>query len=268
MTQYGWTNCPDDIGAQVRGLTASVQRLLADNLVGVYLHGSLAMNCFNPLRSDIDLLVVTDEQMSVETKRDVAELLLGCSSAPRPIEISFVRRPDVEAAEYPPAFDLHFGEDWRDRYTEQLANGAWQTWNDTIRRDVDLPGHFMITLKRGVVLVGAPILSIFGSVRPEHYAQSIVNDVQTAHSWIVENPVYGVLNLCRVRAYLDDGLVCSKDEGGVWGNQRLPEEYRPLIRWAIDRYRNGSGDEQAGPAECERFALEMEQSIAQSVGNT
>lgn len=267
MAQYGWANCPDEIGAQVRGFTASVQRLLADNLLGVYLHGSLAMNCFNPLRSDVDLLVATDEGMSVETKRDVAELLLCCSGAPRPIEISFVRRADVEAAEYPPAFDLHFGEDWRGRYTEQLADGAWKTWNDTVKRDVDLPGHFMITLKRGIVLVGAPIPAIFGAAPPEHYAISIVNDVQAAHEWIVKNPVYGVLNLCRVRAYLDEGLVCSKDEGGVWASRTLPKEYHPLITWTLDRYRNAPEGELGDPAACERFAVDMQQQIAQSLRN-
>jgi predicted nucleotidyltransferase len=28
---------------------------LSENLIGIYLHGSLAMNCFNPNRSDIPL---------------------------------------------------------------------------------------------------------------------------------------------------------------------------------------------------------------------
>ena len=263
MAQYGWDNCPDAVRIQIEGFTTAIQSLLADNLIGIYLHGSLAMNCFNPQRSDIDLLVVTDAIMSVEAKRDIAELLLCYSGQPRPIEVSFVRRADLQAAEYPPAFDFHFGEDWRGRYTEQLANGAWKTWNETVRRDVDLPSHFMITFRRGIVLVGEPISEIFGSIRPEHYAASIVNDISTAHEWIARNPVYGVLNLCRVYAYLEEGLVCSKDEGGVWGIGRLPEEHRALITWALDRYRNGSGDEQGDPAACERFAHHMEEKIEQ-----
>jgi hypothetical protein len=36
-------------------LLATLQDILKENLVGMYLHGSLAMDCFNPARSDIDL---------------------------------------------------------------------------------------------------------------------------------------------------------------------------------------------------------------------
>ena len=34
--------------------------ILQTNLVGVYLHGSAVMGCFNPLKSDLDLIVVVD----------------------------------------------------------------------------------------------------------------------------------------------------------------------------------------------------------------
>lgn len=37
----------------------STKDILGENLVGVYLHGSLAMGCFNPQRSDIDLIIDT-----------------------------------------------------------------------------------------------------------------------------------------------------------------------------------------------------------------
>ena len=33
--------------------------IFGKDLTGVYLHGSLAMGCFNPQKSDIDLMVVT-----------------------------------------------------------------------------------------------------------------------------------------------------------------------------------------------------------------
>ena len=40
------------------------ESILRDNLVGVYLHGSAVMGCFNPLKSDIDLIVVADRPLS------------------------------------------------------------------------------------------------------------------------------------------------------------------------------------------------------------
>jgi len=46
--------------AYIKLLESFVERnkeILEDSLVGIYLHGSAAMGCFNPAKSDIDLLV-------------------------------------------------------------------------------------------------------------------------------------------------------------------------------------------------------------------
>jgi len=55
---FGWSDCPDPIRGQVLGLLEALDALLGRNLAAVYLHGSLAMGCFNPQRSDLDLLVL------------------------------------------------------------------------------------------------------------------------------------------------------------------------------------------------------------------
>ena len=47
--------------------------ILGENLVGVYLHGSLAMGCFNPRSSDVDLLVVVREDIPPKVKRRYME---------------------------------------------------------------------------------------------------------------------------------------------------------------------------------------------------
>ena len=37
------------------------ESILGGNLVGVYLHGSSVMGCYNPMKSDLDFLVVVNE---------------------------------------------------------------------------------------------------------------------------------------------------------------------------------------------------------------
>ena len=37
------------------------QEIIKDNLTGIYLHGSAVMGCFNPEKSDLDLIVVVNE---------------------------------------------------------------------------------------------------------------------------------------------------------------------------------------------------------------
>jgi hypothetical protein len=61
-------------------LAADLAGVLGGDLVGVYRHGSLAMGCFNPDRSDVDLLVVTDNALSRGQRRAVAELMVARSA--------------------------------------------------------------------------------------------------------------------------------------------------------------------------------------------
>jgi hypothetical protein len=242
MPQYGWADCPDDIRDQIVGFVETLRQSFSDNLIGVYLHGSLAMGCFNPERSDVDLLVITKHGMSLEQKRAVAEALLRFSGSPRPFEISFLSQAQLHNQHYPPPFDFHYGDTWREQTQKQLTNGEWRAWNDTVRRDPDLPGHFMITTTRGISLYGELIAKIFPKVKREHYLASILGDVTHSLGVIAQNPVYTVLNACRVYWYLREGTICSKDEAGAWALDALPGDHGEVVRQALAVYRGDVDD--------------------------
>ncbi|WP_245850770.1 nucleotidyltransferase domain-containing protein [Paenibacillus herberti] len=83
------------------------------NLVGVHLHGSLAMGCFNPNKSDIDLLVVAQEKLSAETtKRIIKKLLKFHESMPneRGIELSIILECYLKNFVYPTPFEFHYSD--------------------------------------------------------------------------------------------------------------------------------------------------------------
>lgn len=43
------------------------RKIFGDELIGIYLHGSMAMGCFNPDKSDIDLIfVIRDHIMDTQ----------------------------------------------------------------------------------------------------------------------------------------------------------------------------------------------------------
>jgi len=108
-----------------------------------------------------------------------------------------------------------------------------------------------MTQSRGVCLHGTPIAEVFPPVPREDYLDSIMSDLDWAMERMVENPVYLVLNACRVFAYLSEGLILSKDEGGRWGLASLPLELHPPIALALDVYR---GDAEPGVLRAERLA--------------
>ena len=51
--------------------------------------------------------------------------------------------------------------------------------------------------------------------------------------------MYIILNLARVFAYVKDGLVLSKKEGGEWALDNVPEVYRSLLHNALKEYAEG-----------------------------
>lgn len=53
---------------------------------------------------------------------------------------------------------------------------------------------------------------------------------------IIDNPMYSILNLCRVLAYKKHELILSKQEGGRWVIVNLPEKDRGLILNAMLEY--------------------------------
>ncbi len=261
MAQFGWPDCPPPVRAQVGGFLAEVRELLGENLVGVYLHGSLAMGCFNPECSDIDLLVVTRTGMSVETKRAVIEMLLRCSGRPVPIEISFLREEDLHPWRYPTPFDLHYSETWRAQNERHLATGEWRGWNRTRYRDPDLAAHITITRHRGVCLHGEPIGDVFPEVPAEDYVAALLYDFEDARDEIAKNPVYGVLNLCRVYEYLLEGRISSKEEAGAWAVAAFPKVYGEVVEQALAAYRGRGDVGRFDEAALKRFARYVDERV-------
>ncbi len=262
---------PESALRQLTGLQAGIQTIIPDKLVGIYLHGSLALGCFNPQNSDLDLLVVTRRGLTAAEKRRAIALLLQQSRAPHPIEISFLRRNDLRPWRYPTAFDLHYGEDWRDRFTRDLASGAWRRWNARGQprpRDPDLAAHVTVLRARGRVLLGPPIAELFPTVPREHYLTSIRSDLVWARDRLAENPVYAILNACRVYSYVREGRIASKAEGGEWALGRPENELtgseRDAILQALAVYRGERARLEAQPDSVARLVDRLAELVASS----
>ncbi|MDE6420063.1 MAG: DUF4111 domain-containing protein, partial [Lachnospiraceae bacterium] len=136
---------------------------------------------------------------------------------------------------YPTPFELHFSITHLNWY-RQDADDYIQKMKGT---DKDLAAHFMIIYHRGRTLCGKEIRDVFSEVDRAYYLDSILSDIEDAAEEIAEQPVYMILNLCRVLAYKRDQLILSKKEGGEWGLTNIPEQYRELLVSAMDEYRTG-----------------------------
>jgi predicted nucleotidyltransferase len=226
------------------------QQLLGENLIGVYLHGSLAFNCFNPETSDIDFLVVVQDRLDAATKRRIANELIALSrDAPRKgLEMSIVTQASLRDFRYPTPFEFHFSNDWINRYKADEVD------LEAERDDPDLAAHVTVVRERGMRLAGAPIEEVISPIPRHAYLQSIANDAEYASRNLASDPVYGVLNLCRVLAFIHDGRITSKAEGGRWAVRRLPASFVPLARAALDAYAQADPMRHANPEQLTAFA--------------
>lgn len=236
MTSYQWANAPCEVRAQIDVFVAQIREITAENLVGIYLHGSLALGCYHPAHSDIDLLVITREALASSIRREIGQLLLICSKRPSPIEISFLRRSDMVPWRHPAPFDLHYSETWRGQYERDLAGEEWRTWGAAEQRDSDLAAHITVTRARGICLAGAPIAETFPYVPREDYLASVAEDIAWATERSRELSTYLILNMCRTLGYLREECVLSKAEGGAWALEHLPAMYHSPIEVALRHY--------------------------------
>lgn len=220
---------------------------LQDNLIGIYVHGSIAMGCFNPERSDVDLLVVVKDGIADETKkRMISRLLRITQGHQNPLEMSIIREKYLKAFIHPTPFELHFF------HPHYLIDDQFICGGDGFL-DPDLAAHIVVTYHRGHTLFGRDVKETFQPINPSLYVDSIVKDVEDAKTRIKENPVYYVLNLCRVLYYLKEGVVSSKREAGQW-RVKSSSSYSRLISECLAIYNGKAGEPHIKKNELNMFA--------------
>ena len=97
-----------------------LRELLDGLLIGVYLYGSAVMGGLR-VKSDVDVLALTNNYLSETTRRELTECLMCISGIPgnaesiRPLEVTVVNHKDVVPWKFPPKFEFMYGEWLRER---------------------------------------------------------------------------------------------------------------------------------------------------------
>ena len=180
---------------------------------------------------------------------------------PSAIEISFITHAQLAPWRHPTPYELHYSEAWRARYTSDLDSGVWKTWNNSDQIDPDLAAHITITRARGICLAGQPVAAAFPPVPADDYRASLALDIEESLATIRENPVYTILNCCRTAAYLRDGRLFSKAEGGRWALEVLPADLHGVISLALAAYDAGPEDECFDPEALDHFATHIHKAL-------
>ena len=232
---------PPRTAADARQLMQQVKRRFADilneNLVGIYLYGSLAAGCFLWDRSDIDFLVVIRRPLPVEKKIALAEALYSRKDeAPsRGFECSVILEKYCRHMPYPIPFELHIAHAYRDDY-ERDPQGYCERMHG---EDPDLTSHILALHAYGETLLGPDISRLFDQVSRQDALSAMRYDVNDAADHLHEKPCYYVLNLCRTMAYFRENVTLSKQAGGEWAMRHMAAKHQQVIQAALNAYAMG-----------------------------
>lgn len=213
------------------------------DLVGVYVHGSIALGGFRPDRSDVDVLVVTRWTYDETEQRGIGDALRR-NAAPCPgtgLELSVITEATARDLGGCP-FEVHVGGG-------RVVTGAGHVG------DTDLILHAEVCRRSAVVAVGAPPGEVFGRVPTDRLRAAIRAELE----WGVrEAPFeYAVLNACRARRFAADGALTSKVAGGAWYLDQRPAD--PVV---LPAYRVQTGEPGVTPPPAEAVAEFVARTVA------
>jgi streptomycin 3"-adenylyltransferase len=208
-------------------LVEGLGKLLGDDLLGAYLHGSAVLGGGGP-HSDVDVLAVAARRTTDEERRRMLELCRSVSLSPRPLEFDLVVASEISPWRHPAPYDFH--------YSELRRDGSGPGLNR------DLASAVTMVLAGNTTLWGPPPAHLLGPVPRADYIDAILKDTETVDEYLPWDTRNVILTLARVWAGVGSDVVHSKESAAEWALVRLPEAHRTVLQRAVAIYRGERDD--------------------------
>ena len=215
-----------DINNILDTLLFQIHSILGDNLVGLYLYGSLATGDFDYDISDIDLLAVTSSDLTPDEFDRLHQMHDHIAAQNKDwdnrIEVAYISTAALKTykshpsqiAIISPGEPFHIKEAGKD----------WAINWYSVR-------------EKGITLFGPPPQTIIDPITKEEFIQIVVNQTKQWASWldnIQSRPyqAYAILTMCRALYAYKNGEQASKKQAALWAQKELPQ-WSPLIKSAL-----------------------------------
>lgn len=213
-------------------LLSSATQVLGNQLVGMYLYGSLSSGDFNPETSDIDFLVVTTSSLSDKTIADLEtmhhRIWKSGSKWAAKLEGSYIPRREIRK--------------------HNPRSGPCPTVNesrfylDTRGSDWIIQRH--VIREQGVILAGPDPKTLIDPVSPQDIRRAvkgILNEwwfpMLEDPSWLrkhgTEYHKYAILTMCRALYTLENGTIVSKPVAARWVQSKLGAHWQQVIEQSL-----------------------------------
>ncbi len=224
---------------QINKVTDLWLKIIGEAVVGIYIHGSLALNCFVEEVSDIDILIICDRRISQEERLLISKNIIEIDCNPSPLEMSAIWIDNVNPWSHPAPCQFHYSDFWTEHY-KNLLNGSLKE-SFLISEDFcdpDITSYVHLINQCGICIYGKPAKEVFPVISEADFWSSISSNINE-YDFEAHNPRYfasNILILGRILSYKIEKRILSKYEGGLWTRNYVPEKYRYIIENAIKEW--------------------------------
>lgn len=232
----GFRDLPNEILNQINKVVNIWKKHLGDELIGVYLHGSIALDAFNPDSGDIDILVVVKDSIDIPVKLEIARDIIGLDRKPCPLEMSAVKLSDAKNWKTPGNCVFHYSDFWTEKYMKRFDNSDVDVYVvDHEFPDADVTSYIKLLKQCGIVLYGREIQEVFADVSDEDFWAAISADIDDYdfHDYDARYFSSNVLILGRILSFKKERRILSKYDGGIWMIDHVPEDLKYLPKLAM-----------------------------------
>jgi hypothetical protein len=230
-------NFPQEVTGMLGALLPGIRDGLGDNLVGVYLRGSLVLGDFIPATSDVDVLAVTERPVNDAEFATLAALHAQLAVLPNPyanrMEIAYIDRAALKRFE---AGLRHptLGQGEALAWSEHRDNWILERW--TVR-------------EHGVALLGPDPRPLIDPISTDELRAAVRARLRDWADWAAQpddpdwllprsHKAYVVETICRALYTLACGQLPSKPRAVAWAIDTLPAPWRSVAErsraWRTD----------------------------------
>jgi streptomycin 3"-adenylyltransferase len=226
---------PKSVEAFIGQIKNDLPPLIPETLFGIYVHGSIAYGDFAEHRSDIDIIAVLKRPLNANELLKLREWfgspVMQESPWIKKLEMDFPVLATLIADSKYGAPATHF----QDGNLDDMENGV----------DGSNPIAWVGILDCGITLYGPDPKDFVPEITEEKVIRAQKGEfdvlVENYDDWMRRdtwNQVYVITNLCRIAYYLSEKKIASKVAATQWCLDKVPEEYRHLMTFALDHIDN------------------------------
>lgn len=233
----------EDVNQVLEKMVAGIKDITGDNLVGIYLHGSLALGDFDPDNSDIDFMVVLREKLSDEQVERMGEmhqqLIDSGEEWGKKLEGSYVTMEQLKSEE--PPFDSRPYLNEKTFYPAADYGYEWVLEKYAVReKGIGLYGP-----EPKEVIERVEVDDVLAAVRrifQDNWEPMLLDPKKLESDWYQP---YAILTLCRIMYAVEKGKIGSKQEAAGWVIENFGDRWRDVVDLAL-KWKRGDSFGQVG----------------------